>query len=184
MNTGGQLEKRSHREMDGEAVIQLVQLFEQQGIEVFVDGGWGVDALLGEQTRSHGDLDIALQHKDVPKLRESLEGWGYKDVARDDTRDCNFVMGDEEGHEVDIHSYTFDDRGKIVFGVEYPLDSLTGTGSIQGYQVKCISVEWMVKFHSGYELDEDDYRDVATLCERFGIALPDEYKRFEQKGMG
>lgn len=171
-------EQKSYTGMSGDAAIQLLQLFEENGIAVCVDGGWGVDALLGEQTRSHADLDIALQHKDVPQLRGLLEAHGYKDVPRDDTRDCNFVMGDDKGHEVDIHSYTFDAQGKNVFGVEYPLASLTGTGSIQGYQVKCISAEWQVKFHSGYELDEDDYHDVCALCERFGIALPDEYARF------
>ena len=164
--------------MSGDAVIELMQLFDQNGIEVFVDGGWGVDALLGEQTRSHADLDIALKHKDVPNLRGLLEARGYRDVLRDDTRDCNFVMGDDQGHEVDFHSYTFDAHGKLVFGIEYPLDSLIGTGSIQGYPVKCISPEWMVKFHSGYELDENDYRDVSALCERFGMALPAEYERF------
>ena len=92
-------------------------------------------------------------------------------------------MGDEHGHEVDFHSYTFDTLGKLVFGVEYPSDSLTGTGSIQGYPVKCISVEWMVKFHSGYELDENDYYDVSALCERFCIALPAEYERFTREGL-
>ena len=170
--------QKSYTGMSGEAVVQLLQLFEENNITVFVDGGWDVDALLGEQTRSHNDLDIALEHKDVPKLRKLLEAHGYKDVPRDDTRDCNFVLGDDMGHEVDIHSYTFDAHGKIVFGVEYPLVSLTGTGSICGYPVQCISAEWQVKFHAGYELDEDDYHDVSMLCERFGIALPDEYASF------
>jgi len=32
----------------------------------------------------------------------------------------------------------------------------------------------MVKFHSGYELDENDYRGVSALCERFGLAPPAE----------
>jgi lincosamide nucleotidyltransferase A/C/D/E len=164
--------------MSGDAVVQLMQLFDQHHIEVVVDGGWGVDALLGTQTRSHRDLDIALQHKDVPKLRALLEARGYKDVPRDDTRDCNFVMGDDQGHEVDFHSYTFDAQGTLIFGVEYPLESLTGSGVIQGYPVKCITAEWMVRFHTGYELDEDDYRDVAALCQRFDIALPPEYERF------
>ena len=90
--------------MSGDTVVELMQLFDQSGIEVFVDGGWGVEALLGEQTRSHLDLDIALEHKHVPKLRALLEARGYRDVPRDDTRDCNFVMGDEQGHEVDVHS--------------------------------------------------------------------------------
>ena len=168
--------------MSAAAALALMQLFAQQGIEVFVDGGWGVDALLGEQTRPHADLDIALQHKDVPTLRALLEARGYTDVPRNDTRDCNFVMGDHQGHQVDFHSYTFDEQGNLIFGLAYPPDSLTGFGSIQGYPVKCISPEWMVKFHSGYELDENDYRDVAALCERFGIALPTEYERFTPHG--
>src|SRR6266566_878284 len=169
MKPSESLEQKSDAEMSGDVVVQLMQLFDQNSIDVVVDGGWGVDALLGEQTRSHGDLDIAVRYKDVP---------------RDDTRDCNFVMGDDKGHEVDFHSYTFDAHGKLVFGVEYPFDSLTGTGSIQGYPVKCITAEWMVKFHSGYELDENDYRDVSALCERFGIALPAEYERFTREGAG
>lgn len=91
-------------------------------------------------------------------------------------------MGDEQGHEVDFHSYTFDTQGELIFGVAYPLESLTGTGSIQGYPVKCISAGWMVQFHTGYALDENDYRDVAALCQRFNFALPAEYERFTRKG--
>src|SRR5215813_3511914 len=115
-------EQKSPAEMSGDAVIELMLLFEQYGIEVFIDGGWAVDALLREQTRIHADLDIALQHKEVPKLRALLEARGYKDVPRPDTRDCNFVLGDDQGHEVDVHSYTFDADGKHIFGVPYPLD--------------------------------------------------------------
>lgn len=167
--------------MSRDVVVQLMQLFDQNGIDVVVDGGWGVDALLGEQTRLHNDLDIALQRKDVLNLRELLTARGYKDIPRNDSWECNFVMGDDKGHEVDVHSYTYDTHGKLVFGVEYPFGSLTGTGFIQGYPVKCISPAWMVKFHAGYELDENDYRDVSALCERFGIALPAEYARFTRE---
>jgi lincosamide nucleotidyltransferase A/C/D/E len=39
----------------------------------------------------------------------------------------------------------------------------------------------MVKFHTGYELDEDDYHDVRELCRRFGIEMPSEYDKFEAK---
>lgn len=168
-------------EMTEDAAVQLLRLLERNGLDIYVDGGWGVDALLGEQTRLHHDLDIALPHEDVPKLREILVARGYKDVERPDTRDCNFVLGDDEGHEVDVHSYTFDASGTLIFGVEYPYDSLTGTGSIGGYPVQCISPEWMVRFHSGYALDEDDYHDVSALCERFGIPLPAEYEQFRQR---
>jgi lincosamide nucleotidyltransferase A/C/D/E len=61
----------------------------------------------------------------------------------------------------------------------YPADSLTGTGIIAGKDVRCISPEWMVKFHSGYELKEKDFRDVSALCEKFGIRLPEDYLKFQ-----
>ena len=173
-------------EMTADDVIAFVQLLNQHHIDVFIDGGWGVDALLGEQTRPHTDLDIAVQHKDVPQVRALLEARGYTDVPRDDTWECNFVMGDDEGHEIDFHSYTFDEAGNHIFGVKYPFDSLTGTGSINGHPVKCISPEWMVKFHSGYryKLDENDYRDVKALCQRFGIEIPAEYEEFARADEG
>jgi hypothetical protein len=118
-----------------------VELSDQNRIDVWIDGGWGVDALLGEQTRAHRDLDIAGQHRDVPRLRASLEARGYKDVPRDDTRDCNFVLGDSLGHQIDVHSYAFDSAGNHVYGVEYPVESLTGTGSVNGHPVRRISPE-------------------------------------------
>ncbi len=173
--------RKDEPEMSANEVIEIVQLLNQNGVDFYIDGGWGVDALLGEQTRTHADLDIAVQHKDVAHIRALLEARGYHDVPRDDTRDCNFVLGDSQGHEIDIHSYTFDSTGNPIYGVAYPFDSLTGTGSVQGQAVKCISPEWMVKFHTGYQLDANDYRDVKALCQRFGIEIPVEYEDFEMK---
>jgi lincosamide nucleotidyltransferase A/C/D/E len=167
-------------EMTAQGVIEIVQLFEQNAIEVYIDGGWGVDALLGKQTRTHADLDVAVQHKDVAQVRVLLKARGYQDMPRDDTRDCNFVLADNQGHQIDIHSYTFDSTGNHVYGIEYPYDSLTGDGAVNEYPVRCISPEWMVRFHTGYAFDENDYRDVKALCEHFGIAMPLEYEEFEK----
>jgi len=61
----------------------------------------------------------------------------------------------------------------------YPADALTGYGVIDDQVVKCISPEWLVKFHSGYELKEKDYLDVSALCEKYAIELPAEYLRFQ-----
>jgi len=175
------LNNKDLKEMDIVEVISLLQLFEQNGLNIIINGGWGVDALLEKQTRPHKDLDIVLDHNDIPKLRKLLKMRGYKEVQRDDTRECNFVLEDDKGHEIDVHSYAFDPAGNNVFGVSYPLESLTGMGKINGRLVKCITPEWMVKFHSGYELDENDYRDVLALCQRFGISIPNEYEQFKNK---
>ena len=39
--------------MESNDVIALLNVLEQEGIAVVVDGGWGVDALLDQQTRPH-----------------------------------------------------------------------------------------------------------------------------------
>jgi len=159
-------------------VIDLYNKLDSLGIKIWIDGGWGVDALLGKQTRPHEDLDIAIQQKDVPKLCKLLESEGYKEVKRDNQ--WNFVLGDHEGHSIDLHAFVFDELGNVVEGIPYPSASLIGTGSINGHNVNCISAEYMVKFHSGYELRDKDFKDVSALCDRFGIDYPDEYRHLKK----
>jgi lincosamide nucleotidyltransferase A/C/D/E len=167
-------------EMTVHDVIEIVQLFDRHQIEFYVDGGWGVDALLRKQTRPHTDLDIAIQHKDSPQVRTLLEARGYSDVHRANSSDFNFVLGDNHRHQIDIHTYTFDAAGNRIYGIPYPLESLAGTGSVDGYSVKCISPEWVVKFHTAYQFDEEDYRDVKAICQHFKIEMPPEYEAFER----
>ncbi len=168
-------------EMTADAAVALLRLFAEHEIAVHVDGGWGVDALLGEQTRPHADLDIAMQHADVPRLRALLAERGYREIPRDDSWTCNFVLADAAGHEVDVHSYEFDADGEVIFGVPYPAASLTGEGKIGDLPVACIAPMWLVEFHRGYELDWDDYRDVAALCARFELEMPQDFARFQEE---
>jgi lincosamide nucleotidyltransferase A/C/D/E len=58
MKPSERFEPKRDAKMSADAVVQLLQLFEQHGIEVVVDGGWGVDALLGEQTRLQGSVQV------------------------------------------------------------------------------------------------------------------------------
>jgi lincosamide nucleotidyltransferase A/C/D/E len=167
-------------------VISLYTELENLKIGIWVDGGWGVDALLGDQTRPHQDLDIAVEQNDVPKLRRLLEAQGYKDIKLEEARPWNFVLGDENGREIDFHVIVINDKGNGLYGPPengemYPAASLTGTGSIDGRTVRCISPEWMVKFHSGYKLKEKDFRDVSALCKKFGIELPEAFASFKEK---
>ena len=164
--------------MSAEDVVTLMILFAQNQIKVILDGGWGVDALLGEQTRVHSDLDLVIAYENVAQLRKILQANGYEDVPRPDTRSVNFVMGDEHGHLVDVHTYTLDRKNHPEQGLDYPLDSLNGEGSILGYSVRCIDLQNMINFHTGYPLDENDYYDVKALCQRFGIPIPAEYETF------
>ena len=159
-----------------QAVLNLIQLFQNHGIQVWIDGGWAVDAVLSRETRPHEDLDLALAHADVPQLRQILEDQGFTDLPRDDTRDCNFVLAHTNGQQVDIHSFTFDADGHCIFGVPYPAASLTGKGQITGVEVDCIAPEWLLKFKTGYTLRAKDFTDVNALCEHFCFELPPKYR--------
>ena len=134
----------------------LLAFLEENGLEVYVDGGWAVDALLGEETRPHDDLDIAMPHAQVPRLRALLSTRGFREQHRDESWECNFVLADEDACRLDVHSYTLDAAGSNVGGVPYTSEHLTGRGVIAGYPVRCIAPEWLVKFHTGYPPDDND----------------------------
>lgn len=54
----------------------------------FLCGGWAADAWLGRQTRDHGDVDIAVFHRDHGVIASHLEGWalvGHDPNVSDDT---------------------------------------------------------------------------------------------------
>ena len=42
-----------------------------------MDGGWGIDALLGRQTRLHKDFDALVALEDLPALTHFLGGRGF-----------------------------------------------------------------------------------------------------------
>ena len=48
--------------------IALINLAESLEINVFIDGGWGVDALLGEQTREHQDIDLFVEERQAARF--------------------------------------------------------------------------------------------------------------------
>ena len=157
---------------------RLYELLERAGIDVWIDGGWAVDALLGEPTRPHADLDIALETRCVGRLREVLAELGFPEVQRDDSSAWNFVLDDGAGLQVDAHAFTFDESGDGVYGPPengdaYRADALTGVGIIDGRRVRCISAAWLVRFHSGYQWTEKDVHDVNALCRRFGLEPPE-----------
>jgi lincosamide nucleotidyltransferase A/C/D/E len=79
-----------------------------------------------------------------------------------------------DGVEVDVHPIVFRaDRSAVHTtreGVEYvyPVDGFT-TGTISGKEVPCITPALQVAFHSGYEPQDKDQADMATL-RRVGLA--------------
>ena len=59
--------------MTATALVGLLHLLDNAAIPAWLGGGWGVDALLQTQTRSHKDADIILPVADfTSQLRRRL----------------------------------------------------------------------------------------------------------------
>ena len=59
----------------------------------------------------------------------------------------------------------------------YPAAALAGSGALGGRTVRCISPEWVVRFHCAYAPAPKDVADVTAVCSRFGIPFPEAYAR-------
>jgi lincosamide nucleotidyltransferase A/C/D/E len=100
--------------MTGNDLIRLYTELEKLGITIWIDGGWGVDALLGVQTRPHSDLDIAIEQRNAPALYEFLAARGFREIKRE--REWNFVLSDQHGREIDVHTFILDVHGNVEKG--------------------------------------------------------------------
>jgi lincosamide nucleotidyltransferase A/C/D/E len=163
-------------------VVELVSLLEQHGIEVWLNGGWGVDALLSHQTREHDDLDITISAADRTAYTAAMEASGFRTYRVDN--DFNWVLIDNRARLVDAHLVDFSETliketGVPVHGpagLPFEVGSLEGRGTIAGKSVRCETAEFQVRGHTTYTPDETDYRDVLALCHAFDIEIPPVFK--------
>jgi lincosamide nucleotidyltransferase A/C/D/E len=174
------MKKDSRARADSADVREVLDALDSAGIESWLDGGWGVDALLGEQTRPHQDIDLVVRVGDVVTMRSVLAGQGFELV--EGVPDSNFVLRDDRDREVDVHPVRFDDEGNGVYRMEdgndwiYAAEGFTGRGTIGGRAVKCLSPDMQMLGHAGgYEPSETDFHDMRLLHERFGAKLQGPY---------
>jgi lincosamide nucleotidyltransferase A/C/D/E len=90
-------------------VREIVHHLHAAGVRVWLDGGWGVDALIGHQTRDHDDLDLVIPLGESGPARRTLTALGFE-LVEDEPTLC-FVARDAGDRCVDVHTVTFDDEG-------------------------------------------------------------------------
>ncbi len=146
--------------------------------DAVVDGGWGVDALAGRQTRPHDDLDLVVDAGAAGSAIAALGALGFVEVT--DERPARVLLANAEGRPIDLHLVERTSAGttqRLPGGMQftYFLDDCTGV--IGGRSVRCLSPEMQVLTHGGYEPDDDDRADVAVVAGVSGLALPPPYAR-------
>ncbi len=162
--------------MTAAQVLDVLAALEAAGVTAWVDGGWGVDALLGEQTREHDDLDLVLATADVTEAVGLLTARHF--VVERDWLPTAIALRHEDGRAVDLHPVrrTDDGGGDQVLpdGGSFHYDKPV-TGSIAGETVRCCGPETQLAAHLGYEPEQDDVADVSRLARRFDLPLPAPY---------
>jgi lincosamide nucleotidyltransferase A/C/D/E len=164
--------------MRSDEVLLLLDRFAAAGIVGWVDGGWGVDALLGQQTRTHADLDLVIDATAMARFKAALLKEGFEVVR--DWLPTAIAFKHSDGRAIDLHPVELTPDGG---GDQIQLDGETRFhyaapthGSIGGRRVACCTVETQIASHLGYQPNEHDRADMRALGEKFGSELPPPYE--------
>ena len=140
-------------------------------VDVWIGGGWGIDALVGEQTRLHGDLDLMHREDQEPAVLAALAAAGFAETLS--WRPVRFVVHDGR-REIDLHPLRFAADGSAVQSsltdepFRYPADCFV-TGTVLGRTVPCLSAAQQIYFHQDYQPRDRDLHDMAQLRRAFGV---------------
>ena len=162
-------------------VVEVIDALELAGVDAWIHGGWGIDVLLGEQTRAHDDLDVIIRADDIEAAIRATRDLGFASMT--DELPQVFVVRDAADRRIDFHPVCFRSDGSAVQesnrGGEWAFSArgLLGTGSINGREIRCLTPEEQAvratdqPGEAAYEPDDSDRRDIRLLRDRFGITL-------------
>jgi lincosamide nucleotidyltransferase A/C/D/E len=148
--------------MTCEDVIEVLAALDAGGIDYWVDGGWGIDALAGKQTRMHHDLDLGVNVDDVARVETLLPQF------RRELEDVSFYE-DERGRAVDLLLVERSEAGQLrqqLPGgrrVRYPESETHASGYIGGRPVRCASVALQRERHNHPDATDQDRVDMEIL---------------------
>jgi len=170
--------------VDAGDVTELLESLGRAGVRSWVDGGWGVDALLGTQTRPHSDLDLVVDRAHPETVQALLVARGY--AVSWDWLPNAIAYRDADGRQADLHPVDITPDGG---GNQIQLDgrslwhySTPVSGVIGGRAVLCCPAADQVLCHQGYPPRATDFEDMRRLGERFGLELPEPFGPPESAG--
>ena len=175
-----------------ELVPPVMKTLEDAGVRAWLAGGWGIDALLAEETRRHLDLDVAFLHEDDSESRaiDALHARGFHLIKREANPGRwlgeRIVLSDDAGHLLELLPIALSEGGVAVQVGEETLTLATPeaftSGTVDGETVPCLSASLQAALHHGYEITENDRRDMAMLCARFNLPPPAGFEATHSSG--
>ncbi len=165
--------------MDSADVLTALECLRSANLPAVLDGGWGIDALVREQTRAHDDLDLVVARSDCLPAQAALSELGFEHGPEfRPGLPARFVLRGPDDRRIDFHLVVFDAAGNGWQELPgggwgfYPAKDLRAEGEIAGRPVDCVSAELQLRHHLGYALTDADRHDLRLLAARFGVPLP------------
>jgi lincosamide nucleotidyltransferase A/C/D/E len=153
--------------MDETEVGRVLEALDAADVRAWVEGGWGIDALVGRRTRQHDDLDLAVDTGagGFDAAVAALAPLGYLPTV--DDLPVRLVVATADDRRVDLHPIRFRPDGDAIQQghtreYRYPADGFT-LGRIGGRDVPCLGGAVQRDFHSAYEPRPVDHHDLARL---------------------
>lgn len=161
--------------MRSRSVVEVLDLVSSDHLDVWLHGGWGVDALLGYQTRVHDDLDLLVRMEQYGELESALTGAGYELSCNLLPKRAIFRRGCADS--VDVHPLCLDcagvgwQPGGAGDGsvLKYPRTEFV-LGTVRGRVAPCISASLQVAHRMGYRLRLKDAMDLNQMSRALGTA--------------
>ena len=131
-----QIRKRFYR-ISPDNLTAIATALDTSGVRWWITGGWGVDLLLGRQTRPHNDVDIWIDAADDGETRAglALAQLGY-DVA---------VERASSGREFPVRSVLRHPSGRIVDLIMVTTSGIDGYPSLVPSDLANVSYRWTVR---------------------------------------
>lgn len=174
--------------VSGPDAVRIVRTLAASGVQSWLSGGWACDALLGEQTRPHADLDLVVTRADTRHAVEILERHGFVQCACFDAMlQISVIELIDRRHRRRIGLHVIDanvqsagswpgaELREAVHVLGLNPDELLTTGVIDGHEIPSVSASVLLALHTGYDPQETDRHDVQRLCSRFALPAPPGY---------
>jgi lincosamide nucleotidyltransferase A/C/D/E len=146
-----------------DVVLRVLDALREAGVQAWLAGGWGVDALAGRQTRRHYDVDIVVSEALSVRraVARALAAIGFREATVEHNEGLpmpvRWAWRDDNGCQLDVlpvvlHQPPFGPRS-------------FAHGCIDGQLVPCLSPALQLALHGGYAPRDIEEHDLDLLRE-------------------
>lgn len=124
------------KQNDVSVMFEVLARAEEQGLPLWLESGWAIDARLGNITRQHSDIDLAFPAERRDEFLTILQTLG-----------CGSIEFNDYGFLATLQGVLLDCEPCELQGDVYELDNLAGScpwekqGRILNREVRCLSWE-------------------------------------------